>query len=60
MQYRDTASFVISKELATQIIFYDRIVRGNTVQGSKDFSLQTLATQAKIGKQLVPTMPGEK
>ena len=59
LRYRDAASFVISMELPMQIISYDRIVRSNTVQSSKDFSSQTLATQAKKGKQVVPTMPCE-
>ena len=39
-------------ELAMQIISKDQTVRSNTVQDIKEFNAQSLATQAKKGKQL--------
>ena len=43
-----------------QIISNDQTVRSNTVQDLKDFSWQSLATQAKKGEQLVSMMPAIK
>ena len=40
-----------------QIIFYDISVRSNTVQDLKELSPQSLATEAKEGKQLLSMMP---
>ena len=34
-------------DLAMQIMFTDKTVRSETIQGLKDFNLQILATQAK-------------
>ena len=42
--------------LAMQIISADKTVRSKTVNDSKEFSNQTLATQAKKGEQLVSKM----
>ena len=39
-----------------QIISNDRTVRSNTVQNSKIFSSQSLATQVKKGEQIVSMM----
>ena len=47
-------------ELAMQIIFDDQTVRSDTVQDVKDFSSQSLATEAKKGEQLVSLMPAIK
>ena len=44
-------------ELAMQIIFNDKIVRSNILQGLKDFNSQSLATQGMKGEQRVPMMP---
>ena len=43
-----------------QIINIDKTVRSNTVEDSKNFSSQSLTTQAKKGKQLVSMMPAIK
>ena len=43
-----------------QIISNDKTVRSDTVQDSKEFNLHSLATRAKQGEQLVPTMPAIK
>ena len=47
-------------ELAMQIICNDKTVRGNTVQVSKKFNSQSIATQAKNGEQIVSMMPAIK
>ena len=44
-------------EIAMQIISNDETVRSNTVQHSKEFNSQSLATQAKKGEKLVSMMP---
>ena len=44
-------------ELSLQINSNDKISRCDTVQGIKDFSSQSLSTQAKKGKQLDSMMP---
>ena len=36
-----------------QIISTDKTVRSKTVQGSKDFNLQSFTTQARKGEQLI-------
>ena len=43
-----------------QIISNDRTVRNDTVQDLKEFSFQSLPTQAKKGEQLVSMMPAIK
>ena len=43
-----------------QSISNDQTVRNDTVQELKDFNSQSLATQAKIGEQLVSMMPAIK
>ena len=48
------------RELAMQIISNDKIVRNISVQDLKDFNLQSLATRAKKGEQLVSMMPAIK
>ena len=40
-----------------QIISNDKTVRSNTVNDSKDFNNQSLATQDKMLEQLVSKMP---
>ena len=50
----------IEKELAMQIIFNDKTVRSDTIQGLKVFSNQSLATPARKGEQLVSMMPAIK
>ena len=40
-----------------QIISNDKTVRNDTVQDLKEFSQQSLTTQAKKGEQLVSMMP---
>ena len=40
-----------------QIFSTDKTVRNDTIQDFKDFNNQSLATQAKIGEQLVSMMP---
>ena len=47
-------------ELSMQNISNDKTVKSNLQQDLKDFNSQTLATQAKTGEQLVPTMPAIK
>ena len=47
----------LKMDLLMQIIFNDKTVRTDTVQDLKDFNSQSLATQAKIGKQLVSMKP---
>ena len=44
-------------EVAIQIIFNDKTVRSNTVGDLKEYSFQSLATQAKKGKQLTSMTP---
>ena len=44
-------------ELAMQIISNDKTVRIDTVQDSREFNFQSLATQAKKGEQLVSMIP---
>ena len=48
------------KEIAMQIISFDKTVRSNTVQELKNFNSQSLAIQAKKGEQLVSMMPAFK
>ena len=43
-----------------QIISNDKTVRIDTIQDLKDFSQQSLTTQAKKGEQLVSMMPAIK
>ena len=43
-----------------QLISNDKTVRSNTVQDTKEFNNQSLATQAKKGEQLVSMMPATK
>ena len=43
-----------------QIIFNDKTVRNDTIQGLKEFNSQSLTTQAKKGEQLVSMMPAIK
>ena len=43
-----------------QFISNDETVRGNTVQGSKDFNSHSLATQVKKGEDSVDMMPAIK
>ena len=43
-----------------QIISTDQTVRNNTVEDLKEYNCQSLATQAKIGEQLVTMMPAIK
>ena len=43
-----------------QIISNDQTVRSNTVEDSKVFNGQSLATQTKKGEQLVSMMPAFK
>ena len=43
-----------------QIISNDKTVRNDTVQDLKEFSQQSLTTQAKKGEQLVSMMPAVK
>ena len=43
-----------------QFISNDQTVRSDTAQGLKDFNLQSPATQAKKGEQLVFMMPAFK
>ena len=43
-----------------QIISYDKTGRSDTVQDLKDFNIQSLATQAKKGEQLVSLLPALK
>ena len=43
-----------------QINSSDQTVRNNTMQDSKEFNKQSLATQAKKGEQLVSMMPAIK
>ena len=43
--------------LAMQIVSNDKTVRCDTVQDLKELNSQSLATQAKKGKQLVSMMP---
>ena len=38
-------------ELAMQIIYIDKTVRSDTVQGLKDFNSQSWSTQAKNSKK---------
>ena len=45
---------------ATQIFSNDETVRSDTVQDSKDFNSQSLATQAQWGEHLVSMMPAIK
>ena len=47
-------------ELAKQIISNDKTIRNDTVQDSKEFNSQSLATQAKKCEQLVSMMPAIK
>ena len=47
-------------ELAMQLISSDQTVRNNTIEDSKEFSSQSLTTQAKKGEQLVSMMPAIK
>ena len=47
-------------ELAMQIISNDKTVRNDTIQDLKEFSSQSLTTQAKKGEQLVSMMPAIK
>ena len=44
-------------ELAMQIISNEKTLRRSTVQGLKDFTSQSLATQTENGEQLVSMMP---
>ena len=44
-------------DLAIQIIANDKTIRSDTVQDLKEFNNQSLATQAKIGEQLISIMP---
>ena len=43
-----------------QLISSDKTVRNDTVQDLKDFSNQSVTTQAKEGEQLVSMMPAIK
>ena len=43
-----------------QFISNDQTIRSSTVQDSKDFNYQSLATQAKKGEKLVSLMPAIK
>ena len=43
-----------------QLSSNDKTVRNDTIQDSKDFNQQSLATQAKKGEQLVSMMPAIK
>ena len=43
-----------------QIISNDKTARSDTVQDLKDFTSQSLTTQAKTGKQIVSMMPAIK
>ena len=43
-----------------QIISNDKTVRNDTIQDLKDFTSQSLTTQAKKGEQLVSMMPAIK
>ena len=47
-------------ELAMQIISTDKSVRNDTKEDLKEFSSQSLTTQAKKGEQLVSMMPAIK
>ena len=47
-------------QLAMQIISNDKTVRSDTIQDLKQFSQQSLTTQAKKGEQLVSMMPATK
>ena len=47
-------------ELAMQLISNDKTVRNDTIQDLKDFTQQSLTTQAKKGDQLVSMMPAIK
>ena len=47
-------------ELAIQLISSDQTVRNDTIQDLKDFSQQSLSTQAKKGEQLTSMMPAIK
>ena len=47
-------------DLAIQIVANDKTVKSDTVQGSKEFINQSLATQAEQGEQLVSMMPAIK
>ena len=47
-------------ELDMQIFSNDITVRNDTIQDIKEFSSQSLTTQAKKGEQLVSLMPGIK
>ena len=47
-------------ELAVQFISNDKTVRNDTIQDLKEFSSQSLTTQAKKGEQLVSMMPAIK
>ena len=44
-------------ELAIQTISIDQNLGSGTVQNLKDFNSQSLATQAKKGKQIVSMIP---
>ena len=44
-------------DLAMQNFSNDQTVRNNTAQDLKDFKTQSLATQAKKGKQLISMKP---
>ena len=50
----------LETELAMEVISNEKTVRSDTRLDSKDFNNQSLATQAKKGKQLVSTMPLKK
>ena len=47
-------------ELAMQIISSDKTVRNDTIEDLKEFSQQSLSTQAKKGEQLTAMMPAIK
>ena len=47
-------------ELAIQINANDKTVRGDTVQGFKEFNNQSLATQSKKSEKLASMMPAIK
>ena len=44
-------------DLAMQLISTDKTVRSNTVNDFKEFNIQSSATQAEKGEQLVSMMP---
>ena len=52
--------FLLKIDLLTQIISSDQTIRSNTVQDSKEFTSQSLATQAGKRKQLDSLMPANK